>query len=126
MSSTVTEPASDSPSVPPATAARRRPLTAARIHTLRTFVWFWRKTIAIVAIGYFLAAITVLVTQFVVLPKVPEYREEIAALVSRGIGERVTIGRIETGWRGLHPRELPVTHHADREERHRVERQQDQ
>ncbi|MCL4799516.1 MAG: TIGR02099 family protein [Burkholderiales bacterium] len=53
---------------------------------------------------YFLAAIGMLGLRFLVLPRVADYRAEIARFVSESIGARVEIGAIEAEWSALHPR----------------------
>jgi len=53
---------------------------------------------------YFLVVVALLAARFVLLPGVAAYKDEIAAAVSRGIGERVEIGSIRAEWFGLHPR----------------------
>lgn len=53
---------------------------------------------------YFLAALGMLGLRFFVLPRVADYRAEIAALVSASVGARVEIGAIEAEWFALHPR----------------------
>jgi len=53
---------------------------------------------------YFVAAIGVLGLRFFVLPRVGEYRTEIARIVSDAVGERVEIGGVDANWFALHPR----------------------
>ena len=45
----------------------------------------------------------VLVLRHVVFPNVDEYREDIAASVSRASGMAVTLASVEAGWQGLRP-----------------------
>jgi uncharacterized protein (TIGR02099 family) len=53
---------------------------------------------------YFAAALAMLGLRFFVLPRVSEYRAEVARLVSASVGARVEIGAIEAEWFALHPR----------------------
>ena len=53
---------------------------------------------------YFLAVGGMLALRFWVLPGVAAYKAEIAAAVSRAVGERVELGGVEAEWFGLHPR----------------------
>ena len=53
---------------------------------------------------YFVAAIGVLGLRFFLLPRVGEYRAEIARIVSDAVGERVEIGAVDADWFALHPR----------------------
>lgn len=53
---------------------------------------------------YFLAAISLLAARYVLLPKLPEYRDDIAQLASEALGQRVTIDALQADWHGFHPR----------------------
>ncbi len=53
---------------------------------------------------YFLAALAMLALRFWLLPGVADHREGIAQAVSRALGEKVTVERVEAEWYGLHPR----------------------
>jgi len=53
---------------------------------------------------YFVAAIGVLGLRFYVLPRVDDYRADIARIVSDAVGERVEIGGVDADWFALHPR----------------------
>lgn len=79
------------------------PPTARRIRFLRPLVWFTHTGIKLFVAAYFLLALGVVGVRYLVLPKVSEYREEVAAAVSRAIGARVTIESLEASWSGLHP-----------------------
>ena len=52
---------------------------------------------------FFVAALAFLLLRYAILPKVESYRPAIEAALSRGLGNKVSIGRIEAGWEGLHP-----------------------
>jgi uncharacterized protein (TIGR02099 family) len=52
---------------------------------------------------FFAFAALVLALRFWFLPDIERYREDVAAAVSRSVGQTVRIGRIEAGWLGLHP-----------------------
>jgi uncharacterized protein (TIGR02099 family) len=67
---------------------------------LRALRWVGWTLIA----TYFLAAAGMLALRFWVLPGVAGYKAEIAAAVSRALGERVELGGVEAEWFGLHPR----------------------
>jgi len=53
---------------------------------------------------YFVAALALLGLRFFVLPRVADYRAEVARFVSDSVGARVEIGAIEAEWFALHPR----------------------
>lgn len=53
---------------------------------------------------FFAFAALVLGLRFWLLPNIEQYREEIAAAVTRTVGKPVRIGGIEAGWLGLNPR----------------------
>ena len=67
----------------------------------------WRTVARLIGWGlfvvYLLFAAAVLVLRYSVLPRVGEYRSDIEQYASKALGQRVTIGAIETGWRGLRP-----------------------
>jgi uncharacterized protein (TIGR02099 family) len=65
--------------------------------------WLRRAGWTLVA-TYFLAAAGMLALRFWVLPGVAAYKTEIAAAMSRAVGERVELGGVEAEWFGLHPR----------------------
>ncbi len=69
----------------------------------RWLAWLRRAGWTLVGL-YFLAAVTMLVLRFWVLPRIADYKDEIAAAVSRALGEKVTIERVDAEWYGLHPR----------------------
>ena len=69
----------------------------------RWLAWLRRAGWTLVGL-YFLAAVTMLVLRFWALPRVADYKDEIAAAVSRALGEKVTIERVDAEWYGLHPR----------------------
>ena len=52
---------------------------------------------------YFLLAGLLLGLRYWVLPQISQHTPAIERLVSQAVGERVSIGRIEAGWHGLHP-----------------------
>lgn len=53
---------------------------------------------------YFVAAIGVVGLRFFVLPRISDYRADIARIVSDAVGERVEIKAVEADWFALHPR----------------------
>ena len=67
----------------------------------------WRTLARLIGWGlfvvYLLFAAAVLVLRYSVLPRVAEYRSDIEQYASKVLGQRITIGAIETGWRGLRP-----------------------
>lgn len=67
--------------------------------------WRWSYRIAIAAL--FLAglafAATVVALRYWILPNIGQYREDIAASISRAAGQRVAIGAIDANWERLRP-----------------------
>ena len=52
---------------------------------------------------YFGFAAVVLALRFWILPQIEEHPELIAQTISRGIGQRVSIGSVDSGWQRLRP-----------------------
>jgi uncharacterized protein YhdP len=52
---------------------------------------------------YFIFAAVVLALRFWILPQIEEHPEAIAAVISRNIGQRVSIGSVDSGWQRLRP-----------------------
>ena len=70
---------------------------------LRSGRW-WMRVVAGTGVAlYFLVCALVLVLRYGVLPKLTDYREEISALISERVGERVEIGSIAASWRRIYP-----------------------
>lgn len=69
-------------------------------------LWRWSYRIAIAAL--FLAGLafasTVVALRYWILPNIGQYREDIAASITRAAGQRVTIGAIDANWERLRPR----------------------
>src|SRR5438552_14865101 len=67
----------------------------------------WRVAARIVGwmllVAYFLFAAALLALRYWILPKVAEYRSDIEQYASRALGQRITIGAIDTDWQGLRP-----------------------
>ncbi|HEU0204504.1 MAG TPA: hypothetical protein VFR86_29180, partial [Burkholderiaceae bacterium] len=64
--------------------------------TLRLLLWA-------ALLFYFVFGIAFLWTRYWVMPRIDTYRPWIEASAAKALQTRVTIGRIHTGWRGLHP-----------------------
>src|SRR5450759_4371113 len=54
-------------------------------------------------VGYFGFAAVVLALRFWILPQIEEHPEGIAQIISRNIGQRVSIGSVDSGWQRLRP-----------------------
>ena len=53
--------------------------------------------------AYFLFAAAVLSLRYWILPKAAEHKGDIERFASKALGQRITVGVLETGWRGLRP-----------------------
>ena len=62
-----------------------------------------RLTEWLVWAAFFVPALTFILLRYAILPNVENYRPAIESALSRSLGEKVTIGRIDAGWEGLHP-----------------------
>jgi uncharacterized protein (TIGR02099 family) len=87
------------PAQPPAADVEAQ-LTPHERRWLRALRWAGWTLVA----TYFLAVGAMLALRFWVLPGVAAHKAEIAAAVSRALGERVELGGVEAEWFGLHPR----------------------
>jgi uncharacterized protein (TIGR02099 family) len=65
--------------------------------------WSWRVAFRVAALTYFVLAIAIIGLRYWVLPMVPDYKSDIEAMVSRGLGAPVTIGEVVAGWSRFHP-----------------------
>ncbi|MEI7612294.1 MAG: YhdP family protein [Betaproteobacteria bacterium] len=62
----------------------------------RVLIWgFW--------VVYFCFIILALVLRYSVLPHIEDYRTDIERYATQGLGQAVTIGRIEASWDGINP-----------------------
>ncbi|MBI5911583.1 MAG: TIGR02099 family protein [Betaproteobacteria bacterium] len=52
---------------------------------------------------YFGFAAVVLALRFWILPQIEEHPQAVAEVISRGIGQRVSIGSVDSGWQRLRP-----------------------
>ena len=64
----------------------------------------WRFTVWLLTALYFVFVLLVLVLRYSILPNIENYRPAIEGLASSGLGQSVSIGRIEASWAGLNPR----------------------
>lgn len=80
-----------------------------RFHFLLPFVYNpvvrrgWRVLVWAFWLVYFFFILAILALRYIVLPNVEAYRPAIERLVSEGLGQAVSIGRIEAGWAGINP-----------------------
>lgn len=77
---------------------RRFGMGALRIVRTALRVTFWSVVAAYFAFGALL-----IVTRYAILPRIDAWRPQIEAMASRVLQGRVTIGRIEAGWRAFNP-----------------------
>lgn len=66
--------------------------------------WLTRLAIVSAAALAVLIAMSIVVLRYWVLPDIGLYHDRIASSLSQAIGSPVTVGRIESSWRGLSPR----------------------
>lgn len=69
----------------------------------KVYVWLWRGLIGLLLLGALSFSAAVLALRYWVLPDIAQYREDIAAAISRASGQRVAIGTIAADWHGLRP-----------------------
>lgn len=63
-----------------------------------------RVVLVLALVGYFAFGALVLALRYWVIPRVGEYRQEIAQAVGQAVGLPVEIGALEGSWAGLRPR----------------------
>lgn len=68
-----------------------------------TWRWSYRIAFAAVFLVGLAFASTVVVLRYWILPNIGQYREDIAASITRASGQRVTIGAIDANWERLRP-----------------------
>ncbi|MFZ4538004.1 YhdP family protein [Propionivibrio sp.] len=80
-----------------------------RFHRLLPFVaskagrGLWRALVWGFWLLYFGFVLLVLALRYSILPNIEDYRADIERLASQGLGQSVSIGRIEASWDGLNP-----------------------
>jgi uncharacterized protein (TIGR02099 family) len=71
------------------------------VRTLRAGI----KALALtLVVAYFIFGVMLLATRYVVLPRIDEARPWLEQRASAALGAQLTIGRIEAGWQGFHPK----------------------
>jgi uncharacterized protein (TIGR02099 family) len=71
---------------------------------VRALLLSLKTVVALLLVGYFAFAALLLVTRYVVMPRIDEARPWLEQRASRAIGAPLTIGYIDAGWRGVNPR----------------------
>lgn len=51
----------------------------------------------------FIFVLAALAVRFVVFPNIDQYKDDIASFASKKLGQKITVGDIETGWDGISP-----------------------
>ena len=75
-----------------------------RFSTVKRIVGrFWHPLVWCFWLAYFGFVVLVLGLRYVVLPHIEDYRADIERLASQGLGQSVSIGRIEATWAGINP-----------------------
>ena len=70
----------------------------------RSLNWLTRLAILVSAALAVLVALAILLLRYWLLPNVGQYHEQVAAFLSKAIGNPVVVGRIEGDWMGFRPR----------------------
>lgn len=63
----------------------------------------WRGLVGGFWLIYFGFVVLVLALRYSILPNIENYRPDIERLVSQGLGQGISIGRIEASWDGINP-----------------------
>jgi uncharacterized protein (TIGR02099 family) len=69
----------------------------------KMYLWLWRGLIGLVLLGLVVFGSAVLALRYWVLPDIGQYRQDIAAALSRASGQRIAIASIAADWSGLRP-----------------------
>lgn len=69
----------------------------------KSLIWAYRATLTLLWLVIVILACSVLLLRYVVLPKVDDYKEQIAQKASEVAGQKITIGDINASWDGLNP-----------------------
>lgn len=84
-------------------APRRGRVRALRV-LLRGSRRLFRAVVTLLIAAVFVTAAVMAVLRFYVLPRVDDFRDRIADVVSTALGQRVTLGPMTGGWHGANPR----------------------
>jgi uncharacterized protein (TIGR02099 family) len=68
-------------------------------HLKKLYRWVLYALLSLLAI-FILAALAV---RFILFPNIGQYKDDFAAYATKRIGQKVTVGNIETGWDGISP-----------------------
>ena len=63
----------------------------------------WRGLVWAFWLIYFAFVLLVLLLRYSILPNIEQYRGDIEQVASHGLGQAVSIGRIEASWEGINP-----------------------
>ncbi|HWT29145.1 MAG TPA: DUF3971 domain-containing protein, partial [Methylophilaceae bacterium] len=69
----------------------------------KSLIWIYRATLTLLWLIIIVLACSVLLLRYVVLPKVDDYKDQIAQRASEVAGQKITIGDIDASWDGLNP-----------------------
>jgi len=69
----------------------------------KSLFWFYRITLIALWTSIFVFAAAILSLRYLVLPHIQDYKQTIEQRVSRAVGQKVAIGKIEASWHGLDP-----------------------
>jgi uncharacterized protein (TIGR02099 family) len=69
----------------------------------KSLIWVYRATLTLLWLTIIILTCSVLLLRYVVLPKVDDYKDQIAQRASEIAGQKITIGEIDASWDGLNP-----------------------
>ena len=69
----------------------------------KSLIWVYRATLTLLWLTIIVLTCSVLLLRYVVLPKVDDYKDQIAQKASEVAGQKITIGDIDASWDGLNP-----------------------
>ena len=81
----------------------RRMLPFASLRNLRGVRGLWRALLWSFWLVYFGFVVLVLALRYAVLPNIESYRSDIERFARQGLGQNISIGRIEASWAGINP-----------------------
>lgn len=69
----------------------------------KSLLWVYRTALWLIGIVVAIFVIAALAVQFYLFPNIDQYKEKIASYATKAAKQKIVIGNIEAGWKGVNP-----------------------